>query len=121
MNIEAICESLVSTSMVMVKVASRTVRVTGIPRDVGEKAFREVAERLCSKTIKTGVFSTAIPGYNNPVSSFASQFEGNVGTITLPSEKHKDEALGCRGIPWKLDDKFDGLTILCSPHEPDLE
>jgi hypothetical protein len=53
--------------------------------------------------------------------SFAQQFDGYVGTITLPSEKHKVEALETHATEWRFDDIFNGVTVLFSPPEPDIE
>jgi hypothetical protein len=50
-----------------------------------------------------------------------SQYDGHCGTITLPSEKHKIEALQKHGTEWRFDDIFNGVTILPSPVEPEIE
>jgi hypothetical protein len=105
----------------MAKVSSRTVRVTDIPEDVAQSEFLEVAKRLASTSIEGGWFSSLTPGDGKPIISFASQFDGFAGTITLPSEKHKAQALESHDTEWRFDDKFTGITVLCSPTEPDLE
>ena len=102
--------------------ASRTIRVTEIAREVDEWTFLEVAERLSSRDIRRGWFPSAIPGSTNPVNSFAPQFEGSVGTITLPSERHKTKALKNNDTGWIFDDGFNEMTVLySSADEPDIE
>ncbi|KAE9380791.1 hypothetical protein N431DRAFT_459708 [Stipitochalara longipes BDJ] len=105
----------------MSKVSSRTVRVTDIPEDVAQSEFLEVAKRLASTSIEGGWFSSSTPGDTKPTISFASQFDGFAGTITLPSEKHKVQALEKHDTEWRFDDKFNGITVLCSPTESDLD
>jgi hypothetical protein len=73
----------------MAKVSSRTVRVTDIPEDVAQSEFLEVAKRLASTSIEGGWFSSLTPGDGKPIISFASQFDGFAGTITLRSTKRR--------------------------------
>ena len=105
----------------MAKVSSRTVRVTDILEDVAQSEFLEVAKRLALTSIEGGWFSLLTPGDGKPIISFASQFDGFAGTITLLSEKHKAQALESHDTEWRFDDKFTGITVLCSLTEPDLE
>jgi hypothetical protein len=105
----------------MATVSSRTVRVLEIPQEVEESEFLAVARRLSSKDIEGGWLSKLQPGDENPVTSFATQYDGHVGTISLPSEKHKVEALDNHATYWRFDDKFNGVTVLVSPPEPDVE
>lgn len=107
----------------MAKISSSTVRALGIPLQVDEPEFLIVAKRLASRIQGGGLFSfsAATPGDDNPVISFAEQFEGHTGTITLPSEKHKTQALAIHDTPWRFDDKFDGVTVLYSPKDSDVE
>jgi hypothetical protein len=110
-----------SHHLLMAKVSSRTVRVLEIPQEVEKSDFLAVAKRLSSKDVGGGWLSKVQPGDEKPVTSFAQQFEGHVGTITLPSEKHKVEALENHGTEWRFDDIFNGVTVLFSPPEPDIE
>jgi hypothetical protein len=105
----------------MAKLSSTTVRVLEIPQEVEESEFLAVAKRLSSKDLEGGWLSKAQHRDENPVTSFATQYDGHVGTITLPSEKHKAEALGGHATDWRFDDKFNGVTVLFSPPEPDVE
>jgi hypothetical protein len=105
----------------MAKVASQTVRVTDISLDVDEKDFHEYAQHLSSKNVNRGMFSSTTHGSPNPRVTFTPQFDGHVGTITLPSEKHKLAAMRDNNTQWRLDDVFHGVTVLSCPEEPDLE
>jgi hypothetical protein len=108
----------------MAKVSSSTVRALEIPLQVDELEFFIVAKCLASRSIQGGgllSFSAAIPGDDNPVISFAEQFERHTGTITLPSEKHKTQALASHDTQWRFDDKFDGVTVPYSPKDSDIE
>jgi hypothetical protein len=105
----------------MATVSSRTVRVLEIPQEVEESEFLAVARHLSSKDVGGGWLSKAQPGDENPETSFATQYDGYVGTISLPSEKHKLEALDKHATNWRFDDKFNGVTVLASPPEPDVE
>lgn len=105
----------------MASVSSKTVRVLEIPQEVEKSEFLAAARRLSSKDFEGGWLSKVQPGDENPVTSFARQYDGHVGTITLPSEKHKVEALDNHATDWRFDDKFNGVTVLFSPQEPDVE
>lgn len=105
----------------MSKVSSTTVRVMEIPSDVDQSEFATVAKLLTSTSLAGGWFSSSKPGDDKPVISFATQYDGHAGTITLPSAEHKKLALVNHGTQWKFDDEFHGITILCSPVDSDLE
>ena len=105
----------------MAKVASRTVRVTEIPQGTSQEEFRGVVTKLNSRTIGGGPFTTSRHGNSELKFSLATQGDELIGTITLPSEKHKTDALKTHGTKWRLDETFDALTCLFSPREPDLE
>jgi hypothetical protein len=105
----------------MSKVSSTTVRVMEIPSDVEQSEFAIVAKLLTSKSLAGGWFSSSKLGDDKPVISFATQYDGHAGTITLPSEEHKKLALVSHGTQWTLDDEFHGITVLCSPVDFDLE
>lgn len=104
----------------MATVTSRTVRVLGIPQEVKEGEFLAVARSLSSKDVG-GWLSRVQTGDENPAISFATQYDGHVGTISLPSEKHKVKALDNHATYWRFDDKFNGVTVLVSPLQPDVE
>lgn len=53
--------------------------------------------------------------------SLAIEREDQVGTITLPSPKHKEEALKCHNTEWEFDDNFNGITTLYSSDDPEVE
>ena len=105
----------------MSKVSSTTVRVMEIPSDVEQSEFATVAKLLTSRSLAGGWFSSSKSGDDKPVISFATQYDGHAGTITLPSEKHKKLALVSHATQWKFDDGFQGITVLCSPVDSDLE
>ena len=105
----------------MAKVSAKTVRVLEIPQEAEKGAFLSIARRLSAKDVGGGWLSKVQLGDEKPVTSFARQFDGHVGTITLPSEKHKAEALETHGTEWRFDDIFNGVTVLYSPPEPDIE
>jgi hypothetical protein len=104
----------------MAKVASRTVRVTEIPQGTSLEEFRGVVTKLNLRRIG-GPFTTSRHGNSELKFSLATQGDELIGTITLPSEKHKTDALKNHGTEWRLDERFDALTCLFSPREPDLE
>jgi len=108
----------------MAKPSSKTVRVRGIPSQIDYAEFLGVAQRLASNTIDGRWLpwpSSTRPGDNNPIISFASQWGEHIGTISLPSEEHKELAMTHHGSQWTFDDKFDGITILKSPEDSDLD
>jgi hypothetical protein len=107
----------------MARVSSRTIRVTDIPPEITRNYFLEIAKKLSPRKSDGGLFSSARSDKHppNPSISFAPQYEGYSGTITLPSEKYKTAALRTHGTEWRLDDRFNGVTVLHGPKEPDLE
>jgi len=107
----------------MARVSSRTLRITDIPSDIAEGDFLEVAKQLSSRQSDGRLFSSGRrdKASSSPSISFAPQYESHVGTITLPSEKHKTAALRTHGTKWRFDDVFNGVTVLHCPEEPDLE
>ncbi|KAH8796956.1 hypothetical protein F5882DRAFT_476629 [Hyaloscypha sp. PMI_1271] len=105
----------------MSKVSSTTVRVMEIPSDVEQSEFATVAKLLTSRSLAGGWFSSSKSGDDKPVISFATQYDGHAGTITLPSEKHKKLALVSHATQWKFDDGFQGITVLSSPVDSDLD
>lgn len=106
----------------MAKVSLRTVRVTEIPLHIERNEFESVAKRIASRAIDgRRWFSPLTPGEDNPAISFATQFNEHVGTITLPSGKHKTQTLDDANSQWRFDDRFNGVTVLSSPPDADLE
>jgi hypothetical protein len=105
----------------MAKVSSSSLRVKGIPPQTDKAAFIEFAKQYSSQTIDRGWLSSSVSGSNNPTVSLSLQSDGHVGTITLPSKTHKEAALQKNDTEWMLDDVFNGITVLSSPDEPDLE
>ncbi|TVY82809.1 Protein SERAC1 [Lachnellula suecica] len=104
----------------MVKVASKTVRVRDIQQINTIHDFKKVAVSLSSGTINRALRSS-VPGNEDPKITFALQDGVNVGTITLPSENHKADALKGHATNWQFDDEFDGVTVLASPAKADLD
>jgi hypothetical protein len=104
--------------------ATRSIRVTEIPKTVEKQAFANTAKRLCAFVEKKSLFSThssAATSNRRPLTSLCPQFGEQVGTITLPSVKVKQQALKDHGTDWRFDDIFDGVTVLYSSPKPDLE
>lgn len=106
--------------------SSTAVRVTEIPREINEEDLQEVAQRLCEPRGRKSSFCSSLllgslPLKASPVISLAPQFEGKIGTITFPSKRLKRRALKDHGTKWVLSDQFNGLTVLYSAVEPDLE
>jgi hypothetical protein len=67
------------------------------------------------------IFSSSTYVIPNSTVTFAPQFDGHVGAITLPSEKHKLAVLRDNNTQWRLDDVFHSVTVLSCPDKPDLE
>jgi hypothetical protein len=104
--------------------ATRSVRVTEIPNNVEEQAFADTVKRLSPFVGKKGLFSAsslAATSNRRLLTSLCPQFGEQVGTITLPSVKVKQQALKDHGTDWRFDDIFDGVTILHSSPKADLE
>jgi hypothetical protein len=114
-----------NSSRTMPSHATRSVRVTEIPKNVGEQSFADTAKRLSPFVGKRGLFSASSPSAamsnRRLLTSLCPQFGEQVGTITLPSVKVKQQALKDHGTDWRFDDVFDGVTVLYSSPKPDLE
>ncbi|KAF7888617.1 uncharacterized protein EAF02_003158 [Botrytis sinoallii] len=102
----------------MFRTTSKTVRVKGIPLNLNQEDFLEKAEyfsrdlrRPWPQSVKLG--SSKI--------SLAIEREDQVGTITLPSPKHKEEALKYHNTEWEFDDNFNGITTLYSSDDPEVD
>ncbi|OBT73983.1 hypothetical protein VF21_05998 [Pseudogymnoascus sp. 05NY08] len=105
----------------MAKVSSNSLRVKGIPPQTDKATFIDFAKQYSSQTIARGWLSSSVSGSNNPTVSISLQSDDYVGTITLPSKAHKEAALQKNDTEWMLDDVFNGITVLSSPDEPDLD
>jgi len=103
----------------MATVALKTIRVLGVPLDTNEDEFLSLAGRLSEGATTT--FVTRRKTIPQLGASLATQGDTQTGTITLPSDSCKKKANERNNTTWKLDDGFDGLTVLFSPAEPDLE
>jgi hypothetical protein len=101
----------------MATVTAKTVRVTGMPLDTDPNEFLSLATMLdggVSRTLAASGPTSRLPGI-----SFATQSGTKTGTITFQSEYGKTKAL--KNTTWRFDDVFDGVTVLFSPDEPELE
>ena len=109
----------------MVAKTTKTVRVTEIPLTVKHDEFAAVAERLSTSLRKKGTHSSsaAVKEWVPPVSLCvqAGRQAQQVGTITLPSSKHRQAALIPHESGWTFDDTFEGVTVLSCPTISDLE
>jgi hypothetical protein len=57
-----------------------------------------------------------------PIISLAPQLQHKTGTITFSSEKLKKQGLGYGGVgPFSIDDTFNGITVLYSASDPEIE
>ena len=109
----------------MSRTSDKTIRIRSIPQHNAAEAFANYTERL--KLVPTKKFpflrSSHAPADVSILTSLARQRDENVGTISFPSRQLKEKALASRDCPsgWILDDKFDGITMLYSSEEPELE
>lgn len=113
--------------------ATRSVRIKQVPATVTKEQFDATVAPLgtvpAPRRKILGLFpiprfgrSVALPvGNGEVVTSLASQFGEQFGTLTLPSERHKRKAKKHQTTGWLFDDVFNGITILHSPPAPDLE
>lgn len=104
--------------------SDKTIRIRSIPKHNGDEAFANFRERLTSAPTKQlSIFprpSRASTDFSI-LTSLARQQDEYVGTISFLSKQLKEKALRDRGSGLTLDDKFDGITVLHSPEDPELE
>ncbi|PVH81786.1 hypothetical protein DL98DRAFT_416121 [Cadophora sp. DSE1049] len=106
----------------MVARTTKTVRVTEIPLSVRQEEFAAVATRLCTSLKKKSSYSSCPPVKQwAPPVSLCIQDAHQVGTITLPSSKHRQAALIPSAVDWSCDDTFEGVTVLRCPTGPDVD
>lgn len=104
----------------MARVTLKTVRVTGMPLDTDLSQLLFLATRL-SQQATSRTFWTSGQISAQLRASLATQNETQTGIITFPSESCKKRALKSHNTKWRLDDEFDGVTVLWCPIDPDLE
>ncbi len=101
-----------------------TVRVADVPADTGETDFTDYVKSLTPATIRSSLLSPAVP-VPDPITTFASQHGERIATISFSSSEVKHKAIRnqrkTQGTAWRLDDRFDGLTVLKSPENADIE
>ncbi|KAF7902359.1 hypothetical protein EAF00_002262 [Botryotinia globosa] len=102
----------------MFRTTSKTVRVKGIPLNSNQEEFLEKAE-YCSRDLRRPWPQSVNLGSSKI--SLAIEREDHVGTITLPSPKHKEEALKYHNTEWEFDDNFNGITTLYSSDDPEVD
>ncbi|KAF7953923.1 uncharacterized protein EAE97_001321 [Botrytis byssoidea] len=102
----------------MFRTTSKSVRVKGIPLDSNQEEFMEEAE-YCSRDLRRPWPQPVNLGSSKI--SLAIEREDQVGTITLPSPKHKEEALKYHNTEWEYDDNFNGITTLYSSDDPEVD
>ncbi|KAH7305095.1 hypothetical protein BKA65DRAFT_521106 [Rhexocercosporidium sp. MPI-PUGE-AT-0058] len=106
----------------MVAKTTKTVRATEIPLTVTREEFAALATRLSASLRRRGAHSSSASTKEwTPPISLCIQATLQVGTITLPSSKHRQAALVSRELGWKFDDTFEGVTVLHRPTSPDLD
>ncbi|KAK6613001.1 hypothetical protein H4I95_01345 [Botrytis cinerea] len=102
----------------MFRATSTTVRVKGIPLNLNREELLEKAEYYSRDLRRSWPQSVNL---GNSKISLAIEREDQVGTITLPSPKHKEEALKCHNTEWEFDDNFNGITTLYSSDDPEVD
>lgn len=109
---------------VMVAKTTKTVRVTEIPLSVKSDEIASFAARLSTSLKKKTAYSSAsCPSAKQwtPPTSLCRQSGYQVGTITLPSGKHRQNALTTSGTGWQFDDVFDEVTVVHDSPNPTVE
>jgi hypothetical protein len=104
--------------------SDRAIRIRSIPQDNADEAFANFKARLASApTTQLSIFtrSSRASAEFPTLASLARQQDENVGTISFSSKQLKEKALKDRESGWILDDQFNGITVLHSPPNPDLE
>lgn len=104
--------------------SDKTIRIRSIPQHNGDEAFANFRKRLTSAPAKQpSIFRRSCRASADlPIlTSLARQKDEYVGTISFSSKQLKEKALGDRASGWILDDKFDGITVLYSPEDPELD
>ena len=104
---------------------SLTARITGIRNTTQPTSIEQRVEDLCRSDngrlnllscLKKPKLVSSAP----PIVSLAPQGDSQTGTVTFPLGRWKERALK-RFTGWQVDDAFDGLTVLSSAPEPNLE
>jgi hypothetical protein len=98
--------------------SDQSVRVRNVPFDTGQSAFQEVANTLCSIKKKS---SSSLSLFSVPPTSLAIDGDEKIGTITFPTKHIKENALLQSGPNWSFDESFNGLTVLQTPENADVE
>jgi len=91
-----------------------------MPLDTDLSQFVSLATRL-SQQATSRTFWTARQISAQFGATLATQNETQTGIITFPSKSCKKRALKSHNTTWRFDDEFDGVTVLWSPPDPDLE
>jgi hypothetical protein len=104
--------------------ASKTVRVNDVSMETKKSTLEVFAETYCKthggRKWLCGCFAAARRIGGNPIVSLAPQRGGQTGTISFPSEELKNSVLKTDRT-WRLDDDFNGLTVLWSAAEAKVE
>ncbi|KAH6665734.1 hypothetical protein B0J14DRAFT_660433 [Halenospora varia] len=104
--------------------SDKTIRIRSIPQHNGDEAFVKYTQSLTSAPTRKPTIFTRPSRASAELSistSLAPQNDENVGTISFPSRRLKEKALGDPPSGWILDDKFDGITVLHSHEKPELD
>lgn len=103
--------------------SSRTIRIRGLPTHLLLDDFKNDALQLskaASQTRRVNPFSTSASTAPNPECSLALQDDAKTGTVTFNSADVKDKVIK-EHPPSDCDDQFDGLTVLHTADNVDLE
>ena len=102
----------------------KTLRVRGIAKSTIPKDFQKFVEGLSVEPQKRSIFHQSKSQSGDQVEtlwSLAPQNDFLTGTITFTSKRLKEKVLEKHGSNWTLDDVFNGITVLHSSENPELE
>ena len=105
------------------KSSSRTIRVRGLAPDLSLETFKRGAVKLneaASQSKRPSFFTRSASTVSEPECSLALQGDAKTGTVTFGSADIKDKAIK-KDKEWEVDDTFDGLTVLYTAENADLE
>lgn len=104
--------------------STKTLRVRGLSPDMTLAQLQDKV-KIPAKSKRRTLFSSSSVSEKQPTCILATQNNFATATISFASTKAKIEALkGLEHVDvegWVSDDQSDGLTVLCSPEEIDME
>ena len=103
---------------------NQTLRVRNIPYETTEDQFETELRDLVTKPRKTWLSSSSNSQISSIVkTSLAIHIErvSLDGTVTFLDNDLKDRILRMTHKSWEFDDRFDGVTVLHSPSNAEVE